>query len=177
MSLRCWRNERGVSATTCRTRIRVWHRVRVTSEEDVVGVNTFKYSMKRFKNATKCSAFLMLPGMASFSRSSGRTSWNKLLEWTPKEEPYQGLTWRSHCHHQRPLGGLRPVLHIHLVASQHPWFWFCVRFWTGPTKGGRVPTLLSFRRVSQHFEQQNPAWAEWDRCSEIRYTHCLFLHG
>lgn len=50
----------------------------VSPEDDVDVINTFKYSMKRFKKATKCSAFLMLPGMASFSRSSGRTSDNKL---------------------------------------------------------------------------------------------------
>jgi hypothetical protein len=44
------------------------------------GVNTFKYSMKRFRKATKCSAFLMLPGIASFSRSSGRTSDGEFLK-------------------------------------------------------------------------------------------------
>jgi hypothetical protein len=47
----------------------------VSPRDDVDEIDTFKYSMKRFKNATKCSAFRMLPGIASFNRSSGRT-WN-----------------------------------------------------------------------------------------------------
>jgi len=36
-------------------------------------VRTFKYSTSLFRKATKCSAFLILPGMASCSRSSGST--------------------------------------------------------------------------------------------------------
>jgi len=34
---------------------------------------TLRYSMNLLRNATKCSARLMLPGTASFRRSSGRT--------------------------------------------------------------------------------------------------------
>lgn len=34
---------------------------------------TFRYSTKRFRKATKCSAFRMFPGIASLSRSSGST--------------------------------------------------------------------------------------------------------
>lgn len=37
------------------------------------GRRTLRYSMNRFKNATKCSAFRMFPGIASWIRSSERT--------------------------------------------------------------------------------------------------------
>ena len=53
-SFKCFRNSGGVSATTLRTFIRV-----------------LRYSMKRFRKATKCSARRMLPGTASVRRSSG----------------------------------------------------------------------------------------------------------
>ena len=36
-------------------------------------MRVFRYSTKRFRNATKCSAFLIFPGTASFKRSSGST--------------------------------------------------------------------------------------------------------
>lgn len=38
-----------------------------------VGCQTLMYSTNRFRKAIKCSAFLILPGIASFSRSSGST--------------------------------------------------------------------------------------------------------
>ena len=56
ISLRCCKKLAGVSATTCNTRMRV-----------------LKYSTNRRKNATKCSARRMLPGIASCSKSSGKT--------------------------------------------------------------------------------------------------------
>ena len=55
VSSRRWlRKEGGVSEMTCRTFIRV-----------------FRYSMKRLRKATKCSARRMFPGTASLRRSSG----------------------------------------------------------------------------------------------------------
>jgi len=36
-------------------------------------IRTFKYSTSLFRKATKCSAFLILPGIASCSKSSGST--------------------------------------------------------------------------------------------------------
>lgn len=36
-------------------------------------MRTLRYSTKRLRKAMKCSAFLMFPGIASLSRSSGRT--------------------------------------------------------------------------------------------------------
>ncbi len=35
---------------------------------------TFRYSTKRLRKATKCSALRMFPGIASFRRSSGSTN-------------------------------------------------------------------------------------------------------
>ncbi|KAG9954627.1 DNA repair helicase, partial [Aureobasidium melanogenum] len=53
-SLRCWRKDGGVSEMTCSTFMRV-----------------LRYSTKRLRKATKCSALRMFPGTASLSRSSG----------------------------------------------------------------------------------------------------------
>ena len=81
MSFRCCKNDNGVSATTWRTRIRVWiplsDHILLSSK---VGKGTFRYSTNRFKNATKCSAFRMFPGIASFKRSSGNTENMRLLQ-------------------------------------------------------------------------------------------------
>lgn len=58
---------------TWRTFIRVWDvSVSIGSNGNVEGVScTFRYSTKRFRKATKCSALRMFPGTASCSRSSG----------------------------------------------------------------------------------------------------------
>lgn len=55
---------------------------------------TFKYSTKRFKKATKCSAFLILPGIASFKRSSGSTV--KEISSLSLRSYSLTLTWVSH---------------------------------------------------------------------------------
>ena len=54
---------------------------------------TFKYSTKRFKNATKCSAFLIFPGIASLRRSSGRTNSDMGLAVVCR---HRGPTWVCH---------------------------------------------------------------------------------
>lgn len=72
MSFRCCRNESGVSATTWRTRILVCLGLRIL-RFCVASTLTFRYSTNLLKNATKCSAFLIFPGIASLRRSSGST--------------------------------------------------------------------------------------------------------
>jgi len=72
MSFKCCKKDNGVSATTWRTRIRVWTPALKTIYHRV-GCQTLMYSTNRFRKAMKCSAFLILPGIASFSRSSGST--------------------------------------------------------------------------------------------------------
>lgn len=72
-SFKCCKKEAGVSATTCITLRRVY----IKRHEHLFRMKlpiktTFKYSMNLLRNATKCSALLMLPGTASFNKSSGK---------------------------------------------------------------------------------------------------------
>ena len=123
MSFRCCKNDRGVSATTWSTRIRVCITVSTYCHSRRKG--TFKYSTNRFKNATKCSAFRIFPGIASFNRSSGNTEPIRLcdtkLRWTYMDYPWSR---RYHYHYlTSTLADLRRAWHIHLVTWQHRLFW------------------------------------------------------
>jgi hypothetical protein len=58
-------------------------------EERIVGEGvrrTLRYSTNRFMNATKCSAFRMLPGIASWIRSSLNTVYTQPNSRKPFEE-------------------------------------------------------------------------------------------
>ena len=129
MSFRCCKNDRGVSATTWSTRIRVWitvsNRIAIQSMK-----GTFRYSTNRFKNATKCSAFRIFPGIASFKRSSGNTETIRLC-YTKLRSTYMDypLSYRYHYHLTSILADLRRAWHIHPVAWQHHLSWLCVS-WT-----------------------------------------------
>jgi hypothetical protein len=73
ISLRCARNDWGVSATTCSTRRRVYASAPPNwAFQHILGL-TLRYSMKRLRKATKCSAFRMFPGTASSSISLDNT--------------------------------------------------------------------------------------------------------
>ena len=79
ISFTCCRNEVGLSATTCIARIRVYLLdVRQSDRSQKLcpfpSPPTLRYSIKRRRKATKCSALLMFPGTASFKMSSGRTA-------------------------------------------------------------------------------------------------------
>lgn len=70
---------------------------------------TLRYSTNRFKNATKCSAFLMFPGMASLRRSSGRTFLGILAEHRAKFFLYKpGLVMNASSSEVSAVDSCRP---------------------------------------------------------------------
>lgn len=95
ISLRCCKNEGHVSATTCSTRIRVY----VISILYADVKRTFMYSTNRFRKATKCSAFLIFPGMASLIISSLKTERNQQMQLASEQQRTrirQHVIFRAH---------------------------------------------------------------------------------
>lgn len=91
------------------------------------GRRTFRYSMNRFKKATKCSAFRMFPGIASWIRSSdntvmreGRRSQSRFNTREANEAHQDSQADRPPQHPLRHPEDPPPVSHTHLEASERP---------------------------------------------------------
>lgn len=70
--------------------------------------HTLMYSTKRFKNATKCSAFLILPGIASLSRSFGRTTRHCQMRTQTRFENVRGLPMNPSVSFWSDIDSCRP---------------------------------------------------------------------
>jgi hypothetical protein len=103
----CLSNAGGMKAVSLQ--LHVGHAFESTARVNTVhceweGEPTLRYSTKRFKKATKCSAFRMFPGIASFNKSSGKTMADSVrVKGAMQMREYEGLSWMYRCPQHHPL--------------------------------------------------------------------------
>lgn len=119
-SFRCCKKEAGVSEMTCNTFMRVYSRLARDTQLENQRFCTFRYSTNLFKNATKCSALLMLPGTASLSKSSGRTGLAMKESSLPSSTPRSPSTnfWYSFCNFVASLDFKSTILFSRFCAPR-----------------------------------------------------------